>query len=229
MAQTAAGHLVYIVEDDTDIREIELYTLRSQGMRCEGFGVAKDFFLGLERQAPDLVLLDVMLPDMSGTDVLSRLKASQKTERIPVIMATARGAEFERVKTLNAGADDYLVKPFSMLEMAARINAVLRRTASFAPQETTYGPITLDAQKRSVKVDGKGVELSKKEFDILELLLEQPGRVLSRETILNRLWDDIPDSSSRTVDVHIGTLRTKLKEAGKLIRTVHGVGYKLEL
>lgn len=170
-----------------------------------------------------------MLPDMSGTDVLSRLKASEKTERIPVIMSTARGAEFERVKTLNAGADDYLVKPFSMLEMAARINAVLRRTASFAPQETTYGPITLDAQKRSVKVDGKGVELSKKEFDILELLLEQPGRVLSRETILNRLWDDIPDSSSRTVDVHIGTLRTKLKEAGKLIRTVHGVGYKLEL
>lgn len=116
-----------------------------------------------------------MLPDMSGTDVLSRLKASQKTERIPVIMATARGAEFERVKTLNAGADDYLVKPFSMLEMAARINAVLRRTASFAPQETTYGPITLDAQKRSVKVDGKGVELSKKSLIFSNSYSSNPG------------------------------------------------------
>ena len=229
MAQNASGHLIYILEDDTDIREIELYTLRSQGMRCEGFGTAATFYRALERQLPDLVLLDVMLPDESGTRVLSHLKASDKTAQLPVIMATARGAEYERVKALNAGADDYLVKPFSMLEMAARINAVLRRTASQGNDEHVFGPIVLDSQKRLVTVNAQAVELSKKEFDILELLIGQPGRVFSRETILNLLWEEIPDSSSRTVDVHIGTLRTKLKEAGKLIRTVHGVGYKVAL
>ncbi len=229
MAQNASAHLIYILEDDTDIREIELYTLRSQGMRCEGFGTAAAFFRAMERQIPDLVLLDVMLPDESGTRVLSRLKASEKTEALPVIMATARGAEYERVKSLNDGADDYLVKPFSMLEMAARINAVLRRTANKENDERVFGPIVLNSEKRLVTVSGQPVELSKKEFDILELMIGQPGRVFSRETILNLLWEDIPDSSSRTVDVHIGTLRTKLKDAGKLIRTVHGVGYKIAL
>ena len=229
MTTQQRANLIYILEDDTDIREIEMYTLRSQGFLCEGFTRASDFFLALERHIPDLLVLDMMLPDADGNAVLSRLKASEKTSSMPVLMATARGDEFERIRALNVGADDYLVKPFSMLEMAARIQAILRRTNPRNSDVVSLGPIALDSIKHEVRVKGRALDLSKKEFDLLETLLTHPGRVYSREALLNLIWDDTYDSSSRTVDVHVGTLRAKLGDAGNLIRTVHGVGYKLQL
>ncbi len=229
MTTQERGNLIYILEDDTDIREIEMYTLRSQGFLCEGFSKASEFFLALERRIPDLLVLDMMLPDADGNAVLSRLKATEMTSSLPVLMATARGAEFERIRALNVGADDYLVKPFSMLEMAARIQAILRRTNPKKSEVVSFGPLTLDSMKYEARVNGRTLDLSKKEFDLLETLLTHPGRVYSREALLNLIWNDAHDTSSRTVDVHVGTLRAKLGEAGNLIRTVHGVGYKLQL
>ncbi len=228
MAETPSGNLIYILEDDTDIREIEIYTLRSQGFVCEGFTKAADFFLSLERRVPDLLVLDIMLPDADGCTVLSRLRNSEKTRQLPILMATARGAEFERIRALNLGADDYLVKPFSMLEMAARIKAILRRTHLGNSEVLTFGEITLDSTKHEARVSGRLLDLSKKEFELLEIFLTHPGRVYSRETLLDLIWDDAHDTTSRTVDVHVGTLRAKLRDAANCIHTVHGVGYKLQ-
>ncbi len=229
MTTSQTTNLIYILEDDTDIREIEIYTLRSQGYVCEGFTKASEFFAALERRIPDLLVLDMMLPDADGSAVLSRLKLSEKTKELPVLMATARGAEFERIRALNLGADDYLVKPFSMLEMAARIKAILRRTNPKETQSVSLGPVSLDSARHEATVNGTTLDLSKKEFDLLEILITHPGHVYSRETLLDLVWDDAHDTTSRTVDVHIGTLRAKLGEAGTIIRTVHGVGYKAKL
>ncbi len=229
MTPSNEENLIYILEDDKDIREIEIYTLRSQGFHCEGFTKAEDFFLSLERRVPDLLLLDMMLPDADGSAVLSKLKTNEKTCALPVIMATAKGAEFERIKALNLGADDYLVKPFSMLEMAARVKAVLRRTKKEASNLLHLGAIALDRSSHEVKVDGTLIDLSKKEFDLLEIFLSHPGHVYSRDTLLDLVWDEARDTTTRTVDVHVGTLRAKLGDSGITIRTVHGVGYKAQL
>ncbi len=229
MTTSQTTNLIYILEDDTDIREIEIYTLRSQGYVCEGFTKASEFFAALERRIPDLLVLDMMLPDADGSAVLSRLKLSEKTKELPVLMATARGAEFERIRALNLGADDYLVKPFSMLEMAARIKAILRRTNPKESESVSLGPVSLDSARHEATVNGTSLDLSKKEFDLLEILITHPGHVYSREALLDLVWDDAHDTTSRTVDVHIGTLRAKLGEAGTIIRTVHGVGYKAKL
>ncbi len=229
MTTSQTTNLIYILEDDTDIREIEIYTLRSQGYVCEGFTKASEFFAALERRIPDLLVLDMMLPDADGSAVLSRLKLSEKTKELPVLMATARGAEFERIRALNLGADDYLVKPFSMLEMAARIKAILRRTNPKESESVSLGPVSLDSARHEATVNGCALDLSKKEFDLLEILITHPGHVYSREALLDLVWDDAHDTTSRTVDVHIGTLRAKLGEAGTIIRTVHGVGYKAKL
>lgn len=229
MTTSQTTNLIYILEDDTDIREIEIYTLRSQGYVCEGFTKASEFFAALERRIPDLLVLDMMLPDADGSAVLSRLKLSEKTKELPILMATARGAEFERIRALNLGADDYLVKPFSMLEMAARIKAILRRTNPKESESVSLGPVSLDSARHEATVNGTTLDLSKKEFDLLEILITHPGHVYSRETLLDLVWDDAHDTTSRTVDVHIGTLRAKLGEAGTIIRTVHGVGYKAKL
>lgn len=229
MTTSQTTNLIYILEDDTDIREIEIYTLRSQGYVCEGFTKASEFFAALERRIPDLLVLDMMLPDADGSAVLSRLKLSEKTKELPILMATARGAEFERIRALNLGADDYLVKPFSMLEMAARIKAILRRTNPKESESVSLGPVSLDSARHEATVNGTSLDLSKKEFDLLEILITHPGHVYSREALLDLVWDDAHDTTSRTVDVHIGTLRAKLGEAGTIIRTVHGVGYKAKL
>lgn len=220
--------MIYCVEDDTDIREIEQYTLQSMNMETEVFADGTSFFAAVEKRLPDLVLLDIMLPDMSGIDILKRLRAGARTRNIPVIMATAKGAEYERVSALDLGADDYLTKPFSLIEMVARINAVLRRCNGNAQsEEITLDDLTLNEANHGVKVKGKVVDLTLKEYELLLLMLKRQGRVFSRDQLLDRIWGTEYDGESRTVDVHIRTLRQKLGEMEYIIKTVRGVGYKV--
>lgn len=221
--------MIYCVEDDTDIREIEIYTLRSLGLEAEGFADGHSFMDALKQGLPDLVLLDVMLPDTDGVEILKRLRQDQRFKNIPVIMATARGAEYERIGALDLGADDYLTKPFSMMEMAARVKAVLRRTATNRDAVLAMGNIKLSEDRHEVRVDGIAVELTFKEFELLALLMKHPGRVYSREMLLAKIWNLEYDGENRTVDVHVRTLRQKLGDAGSIIRTVRGLGYKAEV
>ncbi len=220
--------MIYCVEDDTDIREIETYTLRSLNLQAEGFPDGKSFFEAVERELPELVLLDVMLPDMDGGEILRRLRRTARTRSIPVIMATAKGAEYERVGALDAGADDYLTKPFSMMEMAARVRAVLRRTRDDREDVISMGGVELNESRHEVRVDGKAVELTFKEFELLSLLMRHPGRVYSREMLLGKIWNLEYDGENRTVDVHVRNLRQKLGDKCDIIRTVRGLGYKAE-
>ena len=218
--------MIYCVEDDTDIREIEQYTLQSMNMETEVFADGTSFFAAVEKRIPDLVLLDIMLPDMSGIDILKRLRAGARTRNIPVIMATAKGAEYERVNALDLGADDYLTKPFSLIEMVARINAVLRRcNGNVQSEEIVLGTLSLNEANHEVKVNGKIIDLTLKEYELLLLMLKRQGRVFSRDQLLDRIWGTEYDGESRTVDVHIRTLRQKLGEMEYIIKTVRGVGY----
>ncbi len=220
--------MIYCVEDDTDIREIEQYTLQSMNMETEVFADGTSFFAAVEKRIPDLVLLDIMLPDMSGIDILKRLRAGARTRNIPVIMATAKGAEYERVNALDLGADDYLTKPFSLIEMVARINAVLRRcNGNVQSEEIVIGALSLNEANHEVKVNGQIVDLTLKEYELLLLMLKRQGRVFSRDQLLDRIWGTEYDGESRTVDVHIRTLRQKLGEMEYIIKTVRGVGYKV--
>ena len=220
--------MIYCVEDDTDIREIEQYTLQSMNMETEVFADGTSFFAAVEKRIPDLVLLDIMLPDMSGIDILKRLRAGARTRNIPVIMATAKGAEYERVNALDLGADDYLTKPFSLIEMVARINAVLRRcNGNVQSEEIVLGTLSLNEANHEVKVNGKIIDLTLKEYELLLLMLKRQGRVFSRDQLLDRMWGTEYDGESRTVDVHIRTLRQKLGEMEYIIKTVRGVGYKV--
>lgn len=220
--------MIYCVEDDTDIREIETYTLRSLNLQAEGFPDGKSFFEAVERELPELVILDVMLPDMDGVEILRRLRRTARTRSIPVIMATAKGAEYERVGALDAGADDYLTKPFSMMEMAARVRAVLRRTRDDREDVISMGGVELNESRHEVRVGGKAVELTFKEFELLSLLMRHPGRVYSREMLLGKIWNLEYDGENRTVDVHVRNLRQKLGDKCDIIRTVRGLGYKAE-
>ncbi|MDO5352948.1 MAG: response regulator transcription factor [Succinatimonas sp.] len=220
--------MIYCVEDDTDIREIEQYTLQSMNMETEVFADGSSFFAAVEKRIPDLVLLDIMLPDMSGIDILKRLRAGARTRNIPVIMATAKGAEYERVNALDLGADDYLTKPFSLIEMVARINAVLRRcNGNVQSEEIVIGALSLNEANHEVKVNGQIVDLTLKEYELLLLMLKRQGRVFSRDQLLDRIWGTEYDGESRTVDVHIRTLRQKLGGMEYIIKTVRGVGYKV--
>ena len=197
-------------------------------METEVFADGTSFFAAVEKRLPDLVLLDIMLPDMSGIDILKRLRAGARTRNIPVIMATAKGAEYERVSALDLGADDYLTKPFSLIEMVARINAVLRRcNGNVQSEEITLDDLTLNEANHEVKVKGKVVDLTLKEYELLLLMLKRQGRVFSRDQLLDRIWGTEYDGESRTVDVHIRTLRQKLGEMEYIIKTVRGVGYKV--
>ena len=218
--------MIYCVEDDADIRELELYTLSSMGFEAQGFVDGKSFLEKLNAEKPDLVVLDVMLPDVSGVDVLKRLKSNPKTADLPVIMATARGAEFEKIKALDLGADDYLTKPFSMMEMVARIKAILRRTQNNKETkgEVKFGPIV----KHTALVEDNKLDLSLKEFELLLLLIKHPGRVYSRDELLNLIWGIDYDGENRTVDVHIRALRSKLGSFDSIIQTVRGIGYKAD-
>ena len=221
--------MIYCVEDDAGIRELMLYTLRASGYEAEGFEQGRELLDALKRYTPTLIMLDIMLPGMDGIEILKHLRSNPATARIPVIMATAKGTEYDRVLGLDAGADDYLSKPFGMLEMVSRIRAVLRRTE---PAEQTQilsmGSLQLDTAAHTVLVSGSRILLTLKEFELLRLFLEHPGRVFTRDQLLERVWGTDYVGESRTVDVHIGTLRTKIGVCGEYIRTVRGVGYRME-
>lgn len=220
--------MIFYVEDDNSIREIVLYSLNSMGLEAQGFADGASFLKALETQRPSLIMLDVMLPDTDGVSLLKQLKRNAKTADLPVIMATARGAEIEKIQALDLGADDYLAKPFSMMEMVARVKAVLRRYKQEEPKVLSAGALTIDENSHVVTADGATIELTYKEYELLALLLKHQGRVYSREQILDLIWGHDYDGESRTVDVHIRTLRAKLGESANLIKTVRGVGYKLE-
>ena len=220
--------MIYLVEDDANIRELVIYTLRQSGLEAEGFEKPSEFNRACIAQLPRLVLLDIMLPEEDGLSILKRLRANPATKKLPVMMLTAKGSEYDKVIGLETGADDYLPKPFGMMEMLARVKALLRR-AEDTGDETEYvlDELYVCPEKHQVSVDGEPVTLTRKEFDILRMLLEHRGIVLSRDRMLNTIWGYDFDGENRTVDVHIRTLRSKLGKAGLHIETVRGVGYRI--
>jgi two-component system alkaline phosphatase synthesis response regulator PhoP len=221
--------MIYIVEDDENIRQLIEYTFNNMDMKAVGFGTANEFWVNIEKEIPDLILLDIMLPDEDGLSILSRIRNNPLYKKLPVIMLTARGSEFDKVLGLNMGADDYIPKPFGIMELVARVNALLRRAdISKVKKEYQIGSLYVNVDKHIVSVDGVEVILTLKEFELLTLLLENKDIVLSRDTILETIWGYNFDGETRTVDVHIRMLRSKLLEAGNLIHTVRGVGYKIE-
>jgi Response regulators consisting of a CheY-like receiver domain and a winged-helix DNA-binding domain len=219
--------MIACVEDEESIREIEIYTLKSAGFEAEGYADGAAFFTSLQDHRPELVLLDVMLPDMDGLEILKRLKKDPETRNIPVVMASAKGNEFDKIKGLDLGADDYLAKPFGMMEMVSRIKAVLRRL-HVDQDEVVIGreDIQILPRQHQVFVHGDEVVLTYKEYEVLKLLMAHPGIVFTREKLLDEIWGMDYDGETRTVDVHIRTLRAKLKEAGEHVDTVRGVGYR---
>lgn len=221
--------MIYCVEDDSSIRELMVYTLQASGFEACGFQDAAAFWEMMKEKKPELVILDIMLPGEDGISILKKLKTSPVTEEIPVIMATAKDSEYDTVIGLDSGADDYLSKPFGMMEMVSRIKAVLRRSAPKKKQkQIKCGSIVIDEGKHTVTVNGKIILLTLKEYELLKLLAENAGQVFTRENLLSSVWGADFVGETRTVDVHIGTLRTKLDECGDMIKTVRGVGYKIE-
>jgi len=219
--------VIYYVEDDPNIRDLVVYTLRQTGLTAKGFPAAGPFFEALAEVLPELILLDIMLPGEDGLSILRKLRAGAGTAAIPVIMITARGAEYDKVSGLDAGADDYIAKPFGMMELVARVKALLRRTAARSAQESvTVGELTVDARRHVVTVAGEPKALTLKEFDLLRFLMENRGAALTRERLLECVWDLGYGGGTRTVDVHVQTLRQKLGAAGAMIETVRGVGYR---
>lgn len=220
--------MIYLVEDDNNIRELVIYTLQSTGFEAVGFDRPSLFFKALETEKPELILLDIMLPEEDGLSILSKLKSNSKTSEIPVIMLTAKGLEVDKVKGFELGADDYIAKPFGMMELVARVKARLRsKNEKSSTSEYNIGKLYVCPEKHAVKVDGKSVTLTLKEFETLCMLLENRHTVLTRDQILNKIWGYSFDGESRTVDVHIRTLRQKLGTVGDIIETVRGVGYKI--
>lgn len=222
--------MIYFVDDDDSIRELIIYTLNSQGIEAEGFAKPSEFWKAMEERIPTLILLDIMLPEEDGISILKKIRSKSLWKKIPVIMLTAKGSEFDTVLGLDSGADDYVPKPFRMMELLSRIRAHLRRNDEVVEENKVLklGILSVDSQKHIVKVGEDEIVLTLKEFDLLHFLLENKGIVLTRAQILDRIWGYEFDGESRTVDVHIRTLRQKLKDAGKYIETVRGVGYKLE-
>lgn len=223
--------MIFCVEDDAGIRDLMIYTLNASGFRAVGFENAKEFYTALADTVPELIMLDIMLPGEDGISILKRLKADARTADIPVIMATAKGNEYDKVIGLDLGADDYLAKPFGMMEMASRVRAVLRRSGRAAekPQLIRVGSLEMNLGEHSVTADGIRVQLTLKEFELLHTFMTNPGRAFTREQLLSSVWCEDFMGETRTVDVHVGTLRQKLGSCGKYIRTVRGVGYRLEV
>lgn len=222
--------MIYLVEDDESIRELLVYTLNGQGLMAEGFAYPSDFWHAMEKKIPDLVLLDIMLPEEDGLEILQKLRKKKETKNIPIAMLTAKGSEYDVVKGLDGGADDYIPKPFRMMELVSRVKALLRRGGQEQSQddeEYILGELYVSKKRHLVKVNGEEVALTMKEFELLVLFLSNPGIVFSRAQLLDKIWGYQFDGESRTVDVHIRTLRQKLKEAGHYIETVRGVGYKV--
>lgn len=223
--------MIFCVEDDAGIRDLMIYTLNASGFRAVGFENAKEFYTALADTVPELIMLDIMLPGEDGISILKRLKADARTADIPVIMATAKGNEYDKVIGLDLGADDYLAKPFGMMEMASRVRAVLRRSGRAAekPQLIRVGGLEMNLGEHIVTADGIRIQLTLKEFELLRTFMTNPGRAFTREQLLSSVWCEDFMGETRTVDVHVGTLRQKLGGCGKYIRTVRGVGYRLEV
>lgn len=221
--------MIYLVEDDESIRELVIYTLKSQGFEAKGFERPSLFWKELEKEHPSLLLLDVMLPEEDGISILKKLRVRPDTRKLPIIMLTARGSEYDTVIGLDSGADDYIPKPFRMMELISRIRALLRRSEDHGAEEYQAGNLYVCPAGHVVTVDNKKINLTLKEYEVLCLLLKNSGTVLSRTQLLNQVWGYEFDGESRTVDVHIRTLRQKLGTAGDLVETVRGVGYKINI
>lgn len=224
--------MIYCVEDDAGIRELVVYTLQNTGLEARGFADGEALFAALREQKPDLLLLDIMLPGEDGISILRRLRAVRETAKLPVILLTAKNTEYDKVIGLDSGADDYVAKPFGMMELVARIRAVLRRTQDSPPGEgggrpLVAGSICVDERAHSVHVGADEVQLTLKEYQLLCLLMKNQGAVLTRDVLLENIWGYGNESETRTVDVHIRTLRQKLGAGGALIETVRGVGYRM--
>lgn len=220
--------MIYFVEDDNNIRELVVYTLNNTGLHAEGFALPSEFWKAVEKEIPSLVMLDIMLPEEDGLCILKKLRSSAATKKLPIMMITAKDSEYDKVVGLDLGADDYVQKPFGMMELIARIKALLRRAdMNDAEKEYTIGSLFVCPSKHIVKVDDKNVVLTLKEFEILCMLLQSGDIVLTRDRLLNEIWGYSFDGENRTVDVHIRTLRQKLGKAGDYIKTVRGIGYKI--
>lgn len=222
--------MIFCVEDDSNIRELVVYTLESTGLKARGFEEGSSFLEALALETPDLVLLDIMLPGEDGMELLKKLKASPKTRDIPVIMVTAKGAEYDKVMGLDTGADDYVTKPFGMMELVSRVKAVLRRSVregSRSEDSIVIGEIEMNMKKHEVKVLGEVISLTLKEYELLKRLMKNSNIVLTRDQLLEDIWGYDFDGETRTVDVHVRTLRQKLGSAGERIETVRGVGYRM--
>ena len=222
--------MIYCVEDDSNIRELVVYTLETTGFQARGFEEGKSFLEALALETPDLILMDIMLPGEDGISLLKRLKNSSKTRDIPVIMVTAKGAEYDKILGLNIGADDYVTKPFGMMELVSRIKAVLRRSGAAkkkAEDIIVSGSLEINTKKHEVKADGEVVGLTLKEYELLKRLMENPNIVMTRDSLLEEIWGYDFDGETRTVDVHIRTLRQKLGKCGERVETVRGVGYRI--
>ncbi|HJD41479.1 MAG TPA: response regulator transcription factor [Candidatus Mediterraneibacter quadrami] len=220
--------MIYCVEDDDNIRELVIYTLETTGLKARGFADGSAFMEALAFDTPELILLDIMLPGDDGLELLKKLKSSSKTKNIPVIMVTAKGSEYDKVVGLDSGADDYVTKPFGMMELVSRIKAVLRRSGKVEDRmDMETAGVHVDVKKHEVTVDGKEISLTLKEFELLEKLMRNQGIVLTRDQLLTEIWGYDFDGETRTVDVHIRTLRQKLGDKGEIIQTVRGVGYRV--
>ena len=221
--------LIYIVEDDTIIREIESFALKNSGYQVQDFENAKEFYRAVKEKKPDLALLDIMLPDEDGMEILQKLRKNPETKRLPVIMVTAKATELDRVKGLDLGADDYIIKPFGVMELISRVKALLRRSMGEIQEKILkVDEILLDDERHQVFVSDKPFELTYKEFELLRLMMQNRGIVLSRDVIMDRIWDMNCDVESRTLDVHLKTLRAKLGAAAHHIKTIRNVGYRME-
>ncbi len=223
--------MIYLLEDDSSIQNFVLYTLKNSGFEAEGFQTPSDFWKAMEHKKPDVLLLDVMLPQEDGIEILKKLRSNKETQNLPIIMLTAKGSEYDRILGLDSGADDYVSKPFSMMELISRIKALLRRSGSRQVQheneEWNYGCLYVCPSRHEILVDGQDVVLTYKEFEMLLLFLRNPKKVFSRDQILQSVWGYEFDGESRTVDVHVRSLRHKLGKAGEYIETVRGFGYKI--
>ena len=219
---------IYILEDDKNISEIEQFALKNAGYEVSAFATASDFENALTKEHPDLIIMDIMLPDRDGLSVLKDVRAEQSTAKLPVIMVTAKTSEMDKVKGLDQGADDYMTKPFGIMELLSRVKALLRRSAGAQTKRLEVGNLVLDDERHLVMVKGENCELTFKEYELLKLLMANCGMVLTREVIMERVWGTDFEGESRTLDMHIKTLRQKLGEEGSMIRTVRNVGYLLE-
>lgn len=218
------------MEDDSAIRDLMIYTLNATGFEAAGFGDSASFWEAMRQREPELIILDIMLPGEDGLCILKRLRAQTEFARIPVIMATAKGTEFDKVTGLDMGADDYLAKPFGMMEMVSRIRAVLRRIKQCETSKILrVGELELNMEEHTVLAGGKPIVLTLKEYEMLALFMSHPGRVYTRDQLLEQIWEADYAGETRTVDVHVGTLRTKLGNCGEYLRTVRGVGYKMSV